>query len=171
MTRSRSFCCNRRRLRNPKSPNSSVRYRTITGICNNLRPGQATFGAGGIVTPRFFKSKMILFAFMTLIWHSLNNTFRCFSPLNSYLRSFLVWFLGYWNLYPNPYAFIFIWKNIMTFLYISFCSSYEITIVFPKFSYFHRCEVFWSRRFPRRKLFGHSPWAPFFTKKSFWLRF
>ena len=61
ITRPRNFC-NPRTLRNRNAPNSFVRYRTITGICNNLLPGRATVGAGGTVTPRFFKREIRLFS-------------------------------------------------------------------------------------------------------------
>ena len=56
VTRPRDFC-NPKTLRNRNAPSSFVRYRTITGICNNLQPGKATAGASGIVTARFFKRK------------------------------------------------------------------------------------------------------------------
>ena len=74
VTRPRNFC-DRRRLKNRNASNSIVRYRTITGICNNLQPGMATVGASGIVTARFFKRK--------------RNIFFFFIILVSYFRSYL----------------------------------------------------------------------------------
>ena len=66
VTRPRNFC-DPRKLKNRNAPNSFVRYRTITGICNNLQPGMATVGASGIVTARFFKRKRNLFFFIMVL--------------------------------------------------------------------------------------------------------
>ena len=53
VSRGRNFCRNQiNRLDKPDSPDSVERYRTITGICNNLEPGQATVGASETILPR-----------------------------------------------------------------------------------------------------------------------
>ena len=53
ISRGRNFCRNQiNNLDDPNSPNSVLRYRTITGICNNIEPGQTTVGARETVLPR-----------------------------------------------------------------------------------------------------------------------
>ena len=52
-SRGRNFCRNQiNNLNDPNAPDSVLRYRTITGICNNIEPGQATVGASETVLPR-----------------------------------------------------------------------------------------------------------------------
>ena len=53
VSRGRNFCINQiNSANNPNRPDSVLRYRTITGICNNIEPGQATVGASETVLPR-----------------------------------------------------------------------------------------------------------------------
>ena len=53
VSRGRNFCRNQiNNLNDPNAPDSVLRYRTITGICNNIEPGQATVGASETVLPR-----------------------------------------------------------------------------------------------------------------------
>ena len=42
-------------------PNSLMRYRNTSGICNNLHSGKATIGAVHTITRRFFKRKSLDF--------------------------------------------------------------------------------------------------------------
>ena len=42
------------KLADRDAPTSFIRYRNISGICNNLQLGKATVGAAGTITGRFF---------------------------------------------------------------------------------------------------------------------
>lgn len=57
VTRPDNFC-NIKRIKDVDAPTSFVRYRTISGICNNLTPGKAAVGAAGTITARFFERKL-----------------------------------------------------------------------------------------------------------------
>ena len=50
--------CDINSLKDVNAPTSFVRYRTISGICNNLTPGKQTVGAAGEITSRFFERKL-----------------------------------------------------------------------------------------------------------------
>ena len=53
VSRRRNFCRNQiNNLNDPNAPDSVLRYRTFTGICNNIEPGKATVGASQTVLPR-----------------------------------------------------------------------------------------------------------------------
>lgn len=60
VTRPENFC-DKNKLKDVEAPTSFVRYRTISGICNNLLPGKATVGAAGTITGRFFERKLTVF--------------------------------------------------------------------------------------------------------------
>ena len=60
VTRPDNFC-SVKRLKDVNASTSFVRYRTISGICNNLTPGKATVGAAGTITGRFFERKWSTF--------------------------------------------------------------------------------------------------------------
>lgn len=53
ITKGDDFCINDIARTGPNTPESVLRYRTITGICNNIQTGKATVGAGETVLPRF----------------------------------------------------------------------------------------------------------------------
>ena len=51
------------KLADRDAPTSFIRYRNISGICNNLQLGKATVGAAGTITGRFFERKVNSFSF------------------------------------------------------------------------------------------------------------
>ena len=48
-----------KKLTDIDAPNSIIRYRNVSGICNNLQQGKAAIGAGDTITGRFFKRKSL----------------------------------------------------------------------------------------------------------------
>lgn len=55
------FYAEEAKLIDVNGPNSFIRYRNVSGICNNLLPGKATVGAAGTITGRFFKRMLLHF--------------------------------------------------------------------------------------------------------------
>lgn len=61
VTKPDNFCAEEAKLIDVNGPNSFLRYRNVSGICNNLIPGKATVAAAGTITGRFFKSMLLHF--------------------------------------------------------------------------------------------------------------
>ena len=78
VTRPDNFC-SVKRLKDVNASTSFVRYRTISGICNNLTPGKATVGAAGTITGRFFERKWSTFYLVVASIYSIDIWSRWFN--------------------------------------------------------------------------------------------
>ena len=64
ITKPDSFCEEEEeKLADIDASNSFIRYRKVSGICNNLQLGKATIGAVDTITGRFFKRKSLNLSF------------------------------------------------------------------------------------------------------------
>ena len=98
-SRGRNFCRNQiNNLNDPNAPDSVLRYRTITGICNNIEPGQATVGASETVLPRLRRKLQ-------------NAQFQSIRYKKKLLTTFTAWKFFKWT--ETEASFISDWKSFL----------------------------------------------------------